>query len=350
MKRTDLPKFLLAALASLMMLTLGACDVHEFPEAGELPDVRLTIEHELSWSEYNFIYNRAGLLTRDESAQDPTVNARYIIRAFHAGDTKTPVYEFVRNISDVTLAPFTTTLSLPEGDWDLYIWQDLTSDEACFYDASSFDAIAYVDPYTGHNDMRDSFEGRVRVSVSTSYQAGHHVAATVMMERPMAKYEFIATDFDKFYDNVVTRSGQAEAAAERKPWTSLSLSEKKEILEGYSVTAHYPMFMPSVYDIFQQKVIDSDRGRRYKAHITPISDTEAVVAFDYAFMNLRNSGIQVMLVLHTPEGETINMTPTIEVPVRRKQITYVRGKFLTTGTTGGLDIDFEFSGDINIEI
>lgn len=334
----------------MMMWMLGACDVHEFPEAGELTDVRLTIEHELSWSEYDFIYNRSGALTRDESAQDATTNARYIIRAFRTGDTKTPVYEFVRNISDVTLAPFTTTLQLPEGDWDLYVWQDLTSDEICFYDASRFEAIAYNDPYTGHNDMRDSFEGRVNVAVSSSYQAGHHVAAKVMMERPMAKYEFIATDFDKFYDNVLLRSDRASGQTDKKPWASLSLAEKSEILEGYSVTAHYPMFMPSVYDIFQQKVIDSDRGRRYKAHITPISDTEAVVAFDYAFMNLRNSGIQVMLVLHTPEGENINMTPTIEVPLRRKQITYVRGKFLTTGTTGGLDIDFEFSGDINIKV
>lgn len=332
----------------MMVWMLGACDVHEFPEAGELTNVRLTIEHELSWSEYEFIYNRSGIATRAED--DAPVNARYIIRAFRAGDTKIPVYEFVRNSSDVTLAPFTTTLQLPEGNWDLYVWQDLTSDEICFYDASRFEAIEYNDPYTGHNDMRDSFEGRVSVKVSASYQVGHYVAATVMMERPMAKYEFIATDFDKFYDNVLLRSDRATGIAEKKPWAALSLAEKREVLEGYSVTAHYPMFMPSVYDIFQQKVIDSDRGRKYQAHITPISDTEAVVAFDYAFMNLRNSGIQVMLVLHTPEGENINMTPTIEVPLRRKQITYVRGRFLTTGTTGGLDIDFEFSGDINIKV
>lgn len=336
--------FLVITVPSIGM-TFTSC-VHEFPESGEAKEVRLNIVHDLSWSEHEYIFNRSGFTRGDGS--DWT--ARYIIKAYRAGDAKTPVYDFSFSSDDLSLQPFSTTVSLPPGEWDIYVWQDHTSKGKTYHDASDFAAIGYTKPYTGHTDRRDAFEGRCRVTVEDNYDAGWQTEATLPMERPMAKYEFIATDFGKFYDEVLIPSQSQSADEPKKSWDNLSLQEKQELLKGYSVTAYYPMFMPSVYDLFRQKAIDSERGVRYEGRIEPISDTEAVIAFDYVFMNHRESSVQVALVLHTPQGNDINMTPVVQVPLLRKRITYVRGKFLTNSFGSGIDIDFSFTDDFNIEI
>lgn len=340
-RRVNLVILLLMSLASV------SC-VHEFPEPGELTEVRLTLTHELPWSEYEYNYKRTGKSTRQNSAGSR--NARYIIRAYRQGDVTMPLYEFVRMSDDLTLQPFTTSISLPEGEWDIYVWQEMTDSGKSFYLTSDFAQIGYADPYTGDTDCRDVFEGHTRVNVKASYEADHFIGADISLERPVAKYVFIATDFGKFYDEVLLPANQGAVQGEKKAWSSLSLSERKELLAGYSVTAYYPLFMPSVYDMFQQKAIDSARGIRYKAEIEPISDNEAVVSFDYVFMNHSESAVQVMLALRMPQGSETSMTPTVSVPLHRERITYVRGEFLTTGANGGLNIDFGFNDDYNIEL
>lgn len=324
-------------------LVCASC-VHEFPEAPCQPEVRLNIEHELSWSEYDFIYDNSDA-TR---AAGNVAQARYIIRAYRSGDTPSVPYEFVRTTSDLSLKPFYTSLFLPEGEWDIYVWQDIVEENRPFYDVADFARITYTDPYEGATDSREAFEGRCSITV----RSGNNTDATVSLERPFAKYAFIATDFGKFYDEVLVPSSRDDSRipVDKKMWTTLSLQEKKELLSGYTVTACYPLFMPSVYDLFDQRPVSSDRGKKYTAQIEPLGDTEALIAFDYVFMNHRDNDVQVQLVLHTPEGSDIVMSPIVEVPLRRNRITYVRGGFLTSGISGGLDIDFEFGGDFNIEI
>lgn len=345
--------YIVALLRSIFMaiaipaigISFTSC-VHEFPESGEAKKVRLNIVHDLSWSEYEYVYNRSSVIHGNNTG----LTARYIIKAYRAGDSKTPVHDFSFNSDDISLGPLTTTIYLPAGDWDIYVWQDLISNGKTFYDASNFTAIRYTKPYTGATDCRDAFEGHCRVTVEDNYDAGWQTEATVPMDRPTAKYEFIATDFNKFYEEVLLPSHSQSANEPKKSWNSLSLQEKQELLKGYSVTAYYPMFMPSIYDMFQKKAIDSERGVRYEGNVEPLNDTEAVIAFDYVFMAHRESSVQIALVLHTPEGNDINMTPVIQVPLLRKRITYVRGKFLTNSVGSGLNIDFSFTDDFNIEI
>lgn len=333
-----------AALLLVATLLLASC-VHQFPEPEETMPVRLVINHELTWTEKEFNY------TRSRAGADKPY-ARYVIRAYRKGDIKIPLYEFLRTAPEVTEKPFETTLQLPPGEWDLYIWQDMALPSRLMHDVSDFARISHTQPYIGNSDSRDAFEGDVSVSVSSSYEAGYHASAEVTLQRPVAKYIFITTDFNEFYEDVLLPAHQKATGytIAKKPWAMLSQPEKKQLLEGYSVTAYYPLFMPTVYSMFEHKAISSERGRKYEATVEPINDREAYVSMDYVFMNHRESSALVQLVLHTPTGQNLTMTPTVEVPLKRKQVTYVRGKFLTSGVGGGIDIDFGFSGDNNIEI
>lgn len=341
---TSIRTFIISLTVAFTATFISSC-VHEFPDTAESGSVRLTIVHDLSWSELDYDYARSG----DDSRREEW-SVRYIIKAYKHGDTSIPVHEFVRFSDDLDLDPFITGIELPPGDWDLYIWSDFIHGKESYYEATEFSEITYTRPYTGDTDRRDAFEGMAeKVTVEESYDASYRVDRTVTLHRPTARYVFIATDFRKFY-NETLRPSLEPKSLQAPAWGSLPAPQRNELLKGYSVTASYPLFMPSVYDMFRQKVTASERGVTYGASITPIDDDEARIAFDYVFMNHHSTSAQVQLILHTPGGDNIIMTPTVSVPLKRGQTTYVRGKFLTTDIGGGIDIDFDFSGDINIEI
>lgn len=330
---------ILLSVIATSLAVMTSC-VHEFPEISQSVKVNITIHHELDWTEYHYLIDsktRSG-----ENEHTP----RYNLYVYQKGKTDAPAYRFSFYHDDSSLGDFTTTISLPPGSWDIHAWQDHEpADGAPYYIVDDLAAVTYSKPYTGDLEQREAFEGKVTVEVPESYADNVTVSGTLNMARPMGRYIFIATDFEKFYDETLTRADKKKVS-----WKELSIGKKEELLKGYSILALYPYYMPSTYDYFQQKVTDSSTGIKYEASLVPLSDQEAKVASDHVFMNHHESGAQVQLGLKTPEGKLLQLTDIITVPMKRGQTTYVRGNFLTAGVGGGLDIDFEFSGDINIEI
>lgn len=327
----------LSLLFALAAFVLSSC-VHEFPHNADTVTVLLTIKHRLDWTEYEYIVDGS----RAASAQ-----ARYRVEAYAPGTTGAPAHTFTFYRDDLSLADFTAELQLPPGQWELRAWQDITvqGDEP-FYNADNFAAISIVRPYRGDTDRRDAFEGLTSVTVPETFMADTRAGATMEMERPLAKYVFIATDFDKFYNETVIGSRGDEASR----WEDLSPEQQQIALSRYNVVAVYPFYMPAVYNMFTERVVNSWTNMSYTATVRPLSPTEAIIAMDYVFINHHESGAQVQLGLKMPDGQTLRLTDVITVPLLRGQITYVRGKFLTTSAGSGIDIDFEFSGDINIKI
>lgn len=331
-----------SALSLIAVLTafLSSC-VHEFPEFSQNVTVSLTIHHELDWTEYDYV---VGIPTR---ADDAAHRARYIIYAFPEGAVEAPVRKFEFYRDDESLQDFTTTITLPPGKWDIRAWQDHEPIDATpYYNADNFSKITYTEPYRGDIEQREAFEGLLTVEVPETYDTELSVAGTINMERPMGKYVFIATDFEKFYNETLTRNEKYRSVS----WSALPADKREEVLKGYSIVVLYPYFMPSVYNCFTQRIMDSEPIKNFGAEILPLSSTEAKIASDHVFMNHHESGVQVQLGLRTPSGEVLKLTDVITVPMKRGQITYVRGKFLTAGVGSGLNINFDFSDDINIEI
>lgn len=333
---------LILPLIALLAIICGGC-VHEFPEFNNNVNVSLLFHHDTSWTEYDFIIG-----DRTRTSEDEGWTASYIIKVYPHGKTDSPVYTESFEIKDLTLADFTKTLSMPEGDWDIYVWQDLKNENVKpYYNYDNFAQITYDKPYRGDTDYRQAFEGMTTVSIPATIEEKYIIEGRIDMERPQAKYVFIATDFEKFYNETLTRFG---APAEKSRWEMLSAAQKQEILKGFSVIVRYPWFMPSVYDMFTQRVRDSWTDVSFPAEINPLNGEEAVVALDYVFMNHHDSSAQVQLGLRIPDNSVIGLTGAITIPLKRGQITYVRGNFLTASVGNGLEVDFSFSGDFNIRI
>lgn len=335
-------------VAKAIMLTTGfaamsvtvSC-VHEWPDDNRTVKVRLTVSHDTDWTEYEYNAGYSG-----RSAASAT-EAQYVFRVYRKGDTTSPVKRQTFTRNDLSLADFEVELELPSGEWDIYAWQDFVpEDDVPFHDCSDFSRISYTEPYRGGTDWRDAFEGRTSVSVPSTIEAGASVSGTISLERPLAKYVFIATDFNEFFSDMVKKE---EAAHDTAGDDALSASAAGA-LDGFGVKLRYPLYMPGVYDMFGQRVADSLTGISYDAVITPVGNGEAVIAFDYVFMNHHDSGVQVQLSLKSPSGNVTGLTGTLSVPLLRGRITYVRGRFLTASVGSGLDIDFSFSDDINIKV
>lgn len=334
--------FRLATLAAMLPLLTGLSScVHEWPHLSESVEIDLLIQHELPWTEFYYHI--------DMTRSDPWLPS-YRLSVYPEGVvTGEPQFTFEFTRDDMSLADFHTSISLPPGDWDIYGWQDYTRGGVSpFYDATDIAAISYKDPYHGDTDMRDAFESKLTVHVPETSNADTRVQGEMMFARPLAKYVFIATDLAKFYDETLTRY-KSQGSGTRS-WNEMSRAEQEEAIRGFSMMVYYPLYMPSVYNMFTQKVLDSTQGISYEAPIRPIDGDRAIIALDYVWMNHHASGVQVMLALKTEDGDLIPVTNTITVPLLRNQITFVDGEFLTTSMGGGLNIDFSFGGDFNIEL
>ncbi len=332
----------------LILLISQGC-VHEFPQVSNRLKVRLKIVHQTDWTEFDYYIGSDTDTRRTKGGEPDKWTAQYSIMVFPKGDFSAPVRRFSFTRDDLSLSEFYTDIDLPVGEWDILIWQDFTNKdvEPPFYDSDNFKAISYQKPYRGDTDMRDAFEGTTSVTVPETIEDNYVVDSEIIMSRPLAKYVFIATDFEDFYNESLTRFN---LPGEKSRWEILSASQKREALHGFSVVAKYPWYMPAVYDMISQKVTDSWTDIYYDAQINPINGQEAIVAMDYVFMNHHESGAQVQLGLRTPSEDLIGLTSTITVPLLRGRVTYVRGKFLTASSGSGLEIDFSFSGNFDIYI
>lgn len=329
-----------ASLLMPLLPALSSC-VHEFPAPAELTGVRLHVRHDVNWEDYDFNFTRS----------EAEWKARYIYRVYPKGYTQTATAEFTELRDDLSLSDFSTTLQLPQGEWDIYVWQDFVkSDDSGFYNTADFSAISYISPYTGNSDRRDAFEARTSLTVASSTEAGYLENAEIELSRPVAKYVFVATDFEKFYNKMLTRTDNHADGQPIPSWSQLDDSRRDEFLQGFEIVGLYPFFMPSVYDLFSGKVTDSSRNITFTGTIRPYDGNYAEIAFDYLFLDNQPGSVQVQIGLRQPDGSISALCNTITVPVKRSQTTYVYGEFLTSDIGSGIDVDFSFSGDFNIKI
>lgn len=305
----------------LIISILSTGCIHEFPnipEAGQAVNVNLRLIPKKEWQTQDF-----DPATRGDDTD--SWQSRYVVKVYAKDSRKLPVNEYQFS-GEVGESSCDFSVSLNPGEWDIYIWRDYCHPSVTFHNAERFEAISYLgDEYHGAHEMREAFEGMVSVDTSMISEDAD-VDFTVQLHRPVAKYVFIATDYGKFIEG------------------------KDPENHGYSVEGVYPLFMPSVYNIFTKQIVDSETGKSYRCGITPLNDDEAMIAFDHVLMNDRDNAAQVQLLLHDPGGGVRSMTTTLTVPLRRGVTTYVRGDFLTVKGGGGIKIDTSFSGEFNIQL
>lgn len=331
-------------LLSVALLLTGC--IHQFPEMDEnggidprndtRHEVMLHLTHDYTWGSSHFdLGTRSG---------NDCYQSRYTVRAFLAGSHAVPVYSDEIYADGTNPEDFTLPIALPTGDWDVYIWKDNVKEDRILHDVSDFGSIGYANEYSGADEGREILEGMASISMDGD---GEY---ELSMRRPQAKYVFVATNFRQFYEEVLLGAKES-GELKGKPWSELSEGQKEQLLKGYSIVGIYPLFMPSVYNMYSKKIIDSSRGISFETSITPVDDDTAILAFDHVFIGESDNAVQVQIALRVPDGTLYQLTSTETIPLRRGEITYAHGDILRVPQgSGGVEIEMDFSGEFNIHI
>lgn len=347
---------------ALLVLTAGVllrgCNVHEWPEEdyGEVPFV-LHLDFDTELPLYRTVNHTRGAGISRVSPSDCDI--RYIVTVYRAGETRNPRsvtggggrrYTFTRHYSEDL--DRTVTIALEEGNWEIYVWADYVdanSRRDKYFDTSDFGNIIYIDrqSYGGSNDSKDSFRGSTSVRVVhpdrfleneklPSYEA------TVPMERPSGRFEFIATDVEAFLTRVADVRSQSGDSAETR---SIDASE-------FRVVFRYNAFMPCSFNIFNDRPSNSWTGMWFESRMSVRSEQEMLLGFDYVLVDADDeTPMNINVEIYDTDGSLLSVANGVEVPVRRGKLTVVKGEFLTSTGSGGVIVDPGFEGpDYNIEI
>lgn len=338
----------LAYMSLLLMTVANTACVHQDPvepmpepPASETPRMTLTVSHDLDWTWHEMTVTRAS----------SDVLARYHLLVYKAGETANAVMNEEFTSSDLSRDDFSTTIELPEGAYDLYAWSDYAdgdSEKSLFFDTSDFSSIPYTGNYKGNDNYRDAFRGMLSFSLIEGDGIHYDRNYTLKLERPMARYEFRATDLREFIDRESTRGMLTRVSAEAG--APENVTQKLPELGRYRVKMIYTGYMPSKFNNILNRPVDSSTGVTYDATINVLSEDEARLGFDYVMVNGTESSVPVAMEIYDPDGKLIGRTSPVDVPTKRGRTTIVRGRFLTSQASGGVGINPDFNGDFNIEI
>jgi len=342
MKRLSFILVLFSALS--MMVT--SCDVHEFPELPEKVQFHLKLHYATDMPQWEYPITSVRSIVPSKSVQTAG-EMRYIIRLYPQ-DAKssacTPSQEFVftRDVAEGYDAEF--TLEAPAGNYTVMVWSDLAENAGGghrFYNTEDFLDIALQGDHAGNNDYRDAFRGTHSLTLTSGITETEPETAVIEMERPLAKFEFVTTDVEKFIDKEI------QAAISRGEITENAPASRVDV-EDYKVVFYYVGFMPSAYSMFTDKPVNSVTGISFAGRLASLNESEASMGFDYVFVNGTESAVTVQVGIFDKDGNRLSMSESVRVPLRRSKHTVLKGKFLMQNASGGVSINPDYDGDHNI--
>ena len=338
----------IAAACALAISALSSCDVHEFPaEEPESHSVVLHLDFRTALPLYQTIeYTRSG----KASAMPADYDIRYQIRVYktdNEGEPLSDAYTLITGTKDdVTDLNHSVDIELEKGNYRFLVWADYVdggTEEDKFYATGDFKEITLAgESHCGNNVFRDAFRGEATATVASGNDAPQEI--TVVMERPLARYQFITTDLETFITNAL-KEQEARGGAEKENSPTKAVN-----LDDYRIVFRYTGFMPSAFNAFTDKPIDAVTGVSFTGRITRLSDTEAELGFDYVFVNGTESTVPVAVEVYGTDNRLLSSTGPIDVPLVRSRHTTVRGPFLTAQASGSVGIIPGFDGDWNYEI
>lgn len=336
-------KYTIGFIALVLTIVLAGC-VHDYPsmtEDGEegidptLVEVNTEVTLDLELVPLEIITQknaRSGTTRADDGYR-----RRFIVEAWRDGKPQarqvTVMDDAEENGTGITLP---ICLKLHAVEYTLAVWTDYVragTDADLYYDTKDLQCVACTAPYTGSTDYRDCLYGTAALDLRPYRNEWNaKVQVEVDMVRPLAKYELIATDVQKFLEK--TQRQRAGGAA-------------------YEITVSYGFYFPLGFNVLTGKPERSEMGVAFTAPLT-VADNgsgECVIASDYIFVNGEESYIPLNIEIKDDAGKGISRTTGIDVPYRRGHLTTVRGHFLTNRYDTGIGIDPDFDDeDIDIDL
>lgn len=332
----------------MLTVVLAGC-VHDYPsmtEDGEegidptLVEVNteVTLDLELVPLEIITQKNARSGTTKARAGKQTDYRRRFIIEAWREGKPtarQVTVMETAEEENGDGKISLPIRLKLHALDYTLAVWTDYVAadtDTDLYYDTKDLQYVACRDPYTGSTDYRDCLYGTAALDLRNYRDEWNaKVQVKVDMVRPLAKYELIATDVKDFLRKTKKQRTDGEA---------------------FTITFSYGFYLPTVFNVLSGKPADSRTGIAYTTPLTVPTDgqEECTIGTDFVFVNGEESFVKLSMEIQDGDGNVISRTTGLEVPYRRGHLTTVRARFLTNEMQGGVDINDEFDGNIDVDL
>lgn len=332
-------KILIAAVA----LVLVSC-VHEFPnESTPAP-----LELEFS---FDFSMEMPEMTDFKSEPADHLHDLRYQVRAYRILNNGTyaeqPMASFSFIKDEVDEIEHVERVTLPEGRYRLLAWIDYINhgtNADLYYNTTDFSQIRVNGDWQGSVNDKDVFMGECEIDLTRYGSEVPPVKAVFELSRPVAKFEIITTDLEKFKTKMLeamlknqdSKTGQTKAEVE---------------LSDYYVVLTYTGYVPNMFDLTDDTVRDASAEYSFRSELSEISSAEALLGFDYIMIKPEGSAVGVDLSFYEKKNDKkIATTGNIEVPLKRGYVTRIKGEYLTKTSDGGIGIDPGFDGDHNIKL
>ena len=334
------------------LVLLSACDVHEWPETSEFVKIHLRLNYETDMTEWKHLYNGTVIEQELGDTYDNRQDygkIRYIIRTYpvsvkqRTSQNYTQEFVFTKDISEGY--NHEVTLDILSGNYNLMVWSDLieSSGDSYFHNAENFAEIMLQGDHRGNTDHRDAFRGISNISLIADIVEQAPDTIDIVMQRPLAKFEFLTNDLKEFLDKEYQYLQKEAATRGEIPPTRVNTDD-------YKVVFYYTGYMPSAYNVNTDKPVDSKMGVLFESKIDILNENEASLGFDYVFVNGKEAGVSVQIGLYDSKDRQIALTEPIDVSLRRSHHTILKGSFLMEETSGGIKINPDFDGNHNIVI
>ena len=341
-------------VCATLCFSLLSCNVHQWPEA-PIPkvDVNLTLTFD---TELPLLAVIDKMNTSSVSVDPEDYDIRYRINAYPISDNGTVSTKvadsWLFSRLDISNLDYSTAIEVAPGKYRLYAWVDYVdnnSTEDKFYTTKDFTGISILGTeHIGNNDFRDAFIGTTDIDVVPQFELDlPPIEAHINMGRPLAKFNFVSTDLEEFISRVLeARLQEAEANGVILPDADLLPSSVD--LSEFRIVIRYAGFMPCEFNMFSDAPVDSRTNVMFDSKITPLSGSEAMLGFDYVFVNGKRSTILISLSVYDKDNILRSAVQNIEVPVERSKLTTIRGNFMTESAQGGVNLKTEFDGEFNV--
>ncbi len=344
-------KYTIGFIALVLTIVLAGC-VHDYPsmtEDGEegidptLVEVNTEVTLDLELVPLEIITQKNARSGTDNARSGTTKAAtdcrrRFIIEAWRDGKPESRQVTVMEDAEEEGNGKITLPirLRLHAVEYTLAVWTDYVvagTDTDLYYNTDNLQQVACRDPYTGSTPYRDCLYGTTALDLRQYRDEWNaKMQIKVDMVRPLAKYELIATDVQKFLEK--TQRQRAEGAA-------------------YTITVSYGFYFPLGFNVLTGKPERSEMGVAFTAPLAVADDGsgECTLASDFIFVNGEESYVPLEIRITDSEGGVVSLTTGLNVPYRRGHLTTLRGRFLTSKVSPGVGINPDFDDDdINIDL
>ena len=342
-------------LAQLTKADMSGCSIAEFTNAINELFSQGTIPDMLTGSAVVDVVGGTLYVTIEIFQQPITVGVTELTLRLHYPDSEYVPYSVMtkseedlklRVLAEVYLLPldepirFASFVGEPNSDgqyqfriplvtdvaYEVRLWSDYAADPYTdmYYNTTDTKSIK-VQPkedYEGNNYLKDAF-----VNYQKSYSikgGGEPQSLDIEFYRPVALYEIVATDVDKY---------NAEHETNGNP-----------PIEELMVEVHYQGYLPTGYDMTKPDLNDADTGYSYCGQLDAAEGSKIKLASDYVMTTEKGSHVIVNVVIKDIAGRVITTVKGVKIQYKAACLTTISGDFLTAGE-GGISIDTEWSGD-----